>query len=106
MIGYIAQYTIHSCVVDRRPVERTLVIPMTDLTDADVTIDSREATCPGPLMDLIGRVKTLDPGTVVALRTTERNSTTDVPEWLEKAGHDLIEIDDGEEEWTIYLEVT
>ncbi|MFC3959319.1 sulfurtransferase TusA family protein [Halovivax cerinus] len=79
---------------------------MTNPPDADVTIDSRGATCPGPLMDLIGRVKTLDPGTTVALRTSERNSTTDVPAWLEKAGHDLVEIDEGDDEWTIYLEVT
>lgn len=77
---------------------------MTENT-ADVTIDSRGATCPGPLMDLIGTVKTLDPGTVVELQTTERNSTTDVPEWLEKAGHDLLEIDEKDDHWNIYIEV-
>lgn len=78
---------------------------MTETTEPDVTIDSRDATCPGPLMDLIGRVKTLDPGTVVELQTTEHNSTTDVPEWLEEAGHDLLEIDERDDHWNIYVEV-
>ncbi|PGF14049.1 SirA-like domain-containing protein [Natrinema sp. CBA1119] len=78
---------------------------MTDAHNPDVTIDSRDATCPGPLMDLIGKVKNLDPGTVVELQTTERNSTTDVPEWLEEAGHDLLEIEERDEYWSIYLEV-
>ncbi|SER88985.1 sulfurtransferase TusA family protein [Natrinema salaciae] len=78
---------------------------MTNTTTPDVTIDSRGATCPGPLMDLIGTVKTLDPGTVVELQTTARNSTTDVPEWLEEAGHELLEIEEHDDHWNIYLEV-
>lgn len=78
---------------------------MTETYEPDVTIDSRDASCPGPLMDLIGKVKTLEPGTVVELQTTERNSTTDVPEWLERAGHDLLEISERDDHWNIYLEV-
>jgi TusA-related sulfurtransferase len=57
-------------------------------------------------MDLIGKVKTLDPGTVVKLQTTERNSTTDVPEWLDEAGHELLEIEELDDHWNIYIEVT
>lgn len=79
---------------------------MTENITPDVTIDSREASCPGPLMDLIGKVKTLDSGTVVELLTTERNSTTDVPEWLDEAGHELIEIEELDDQWNIYIEVT
>lgn len=78
---------------------------MTDVRNPDVTIDSRDTSCPGPLMDLIGKVKGLDAGTVVELQTTERNSTTDVPEWLEKAGHELLEIEERGEYWSIYQEV-
>ncbi|ELY66350.1 sulfurtransferase TusA family protein [Natrinema versiforme] len=78
---------------------------MTDAHNSDVTIDSRDASCPGPLMDLIGKVKNLDSGTVVKLQTTERNSTMDVPEWLEEAGHDLVEIEERDDYRSIYLEV-
>ena len=71
----------------------------------DVTVDSRGAGCPGPLMDLIGKVKKADSGTVIELRTTEKGSTTDVPEWLDKAGHTLLETVDNGDYWSIYVEV-
>jgi len=76
--------------------------------EPDETVDARGATCPGPLMDLIGKVKESDPGTVIELRTSDSGSKTDVPEWLDEAGHDLLGIEDAEEgsEWDIYVEVT
>ncbi|MFB6155855.1 MAG: sulfurtransferase TusA family protein [Haloferacaceae archaeon] len=70
---------------------------------ADVTIDSRGAGCPGPLMDLIGKVKTADPGTVIELQTSDAGSKDDVPEWLEKAGHELLDIVDQGDYWSIYV---
>ena len=79
---------------------------MTENIEADVTVDSRGATCPGPLMDLIGKMKKLDAGTVVELLTTDSSSKTDVPEWVDKAGHkllDTVETDDG---WAVYIEKT
>jgi TusA-related sulfurtransferase len=69
--------------------------------EPDVTVDSRGAGCPGPMMDLIGKIKTADSGAVLRLLTTERNSTEDVPEWLEKAGHELLDIEEGDDHWRI-----
>jgi TusA-related sulfurtransferase len=71
--------------------------------DADVTIDSRNATCPGPLMDLIGKVKEVDSGTVLELLTTDRGSMNDVPEWCEEAGHELLETVEHDDHWAIYV---
>jgi TusA-related sulfurtransferase len=71
----------------------------------DATVDSRGAGCPGPLMDLIGRIRTADSGTVIELQTSERNSTSDVPEWLDKAGHELLDIVEHDDYWSIYVEV-
>ncbi|MDG5777573.1 sulfurtransferase TusA family protein [Haloarculaceae archaeon H-GB2-1] len=71
---------------------------------ADVTIDSRGATCPGPLMDLIGKVKKVDTGTVIELQTSDRGSTTDVPEWIEKAGHELLDSVEHDDYWSLYVE--
>jgi len=81
---------------------------MSEAITPDVTVDARGAACPGPLMDLIGKIKTADPGTVVELKTTDSSSSTDVPEWIEKAGHDLLEIVEHDEEdyWSIYVEKT
>lgn len=71
--------------------------------EPDVTIDSRGATCPGPLMDLIGRVKKAEKGTVFELQTTDNSSSHDVPEWVEKAGHELLTIEEHEDYWNIYV---
>jgi TusA-related sulfurtransferase len=73
----------------------------------DVTVDSRGATCPGPLMDLIGKVKEAEPGTVIELQTSDSGSKNDVPEWLEEAGHELLDIVEVADcEWHIYIETT
>ena len=79
---------------------------MTETTyDADTTIDARGATCPGPLMDLIGKVKTADPGTVIELVTSDSSSKNDVPEWVETAGHELLGIEEEDDHWRIYVEI-
>jgi len=71
----------------------------------DITVDSRGATCPGPLMDLIGKVKESDAGTVIELQTTDNGSKSDVPEWLDEAGHDMLEVVDHGDYWSMYVEV-
>lgn len=73
---------------------------------ADVTIDSRGATCPGPLMDLIGKVKTADVGTVFELQTSDSSSKNDVPEWIEKSGNELLDTVERDGYWSIYVKKT
>jgi TusA-related sulfurtransferase len=69
----------------------------------DETIDSRGAGCPGPLMDLIGKIKKVDAGTVIELQTSDEGSKDDVPEWLDKAGHELVDLVDQGDYWSIYV---
>jgi TusA-related sulfurtransferase len=79
---------------------------MTEYTP-DVVVDARGAACPGPLMDLIGKVKEVEPGTVVELKTSDEGSKDDVPEWVAEAGHELLGIEAaGEEYWEIGVEIT
>jgi len=78
---------------------------MTQLdTEPAKTVDARGATCPGPLMDLIGAVRGVDPGDVVVLLTDTDRSLTDVPEWVEEAGNDLLAVEEGDEHHEIYVE--
>lgn len=79
---------------------------MSESIEPDVTVDSRGATCPGPLMDLIGEVKGADPGTIIELQTSDRGSKDDVPEWLEEAGHELLDIVEDDGNWNIYVKTT
>lgn len=71
----------------------------------DVTVDSRGATCPGPLMDLIGTVKENDEGTVIELLTGDSGSKNDVPDWLDEAGHEHLGTEAVDDHWRIHLRV-
>ena len=54
------------------------------------TIDARGSFCPGPLMELIRAIRDGQVGDVIAVRSTDAGSRTDIPKWIEKAGHVLI----------------
>ena len=57
-------------------------------------IDARGSFCPGPLMELIRAIRESDVGTVIAVRSSDRGSRVDIPKWVEKAGHRLIDVDE------------
>ena len=54
------------------------------------TIDARGSFCPGPLMELIRGIKEGEVGDVLAVLSTDKGSKTDIPKWVEKAGHRLV----------------
>jgi len=79
---------------------------MSDTIEADVTVDARGSACPGPLMDLIGKIKSVDEGAVVELLTGDEGSKNDVPEWVEEAGHELLDTVDEGDYYAIYVKKT
>ena len=54
------------------------------------TIDARGSFCPGPLMELIRAIRESQVGDVLAVLSSDNGSRTDIPKWVEKAGHRLI----------------
>ena len=56
-------------------------------------VDARGSYCPGPLMELIRVIRESDVGTVIAVRSTDQGSRTDIPKWVEKAGHRLVGVE-------------
>lgn len=56
------------------------------------TIDGRGMPCPGPLMSLIGAIREGSVGDVYEVLSSDEGSRTDIPAWLEKAGHELVEV--------------
>jgi TusA-related sulfurtransferase len=60
------------------------------------TIDARGSFCPGPLMELIRGMKESEVGDVLAVLSTDKGSKTDIPKWVEKAGHVLVGVFDRE----------
>ena len=68
---------------------------MTTLT-VDKEIDARGMPCPGPLMSLIGAIREGEVGDVIEVLSADHGSKTDIPAWLRKAGHELVELADEE----------
>jgi TusA-related sulfurtransferase len=64
------------------------------MTTANVTrsIDARGMPCPGPLMSLIGAIREGEVGDVIEVLSSDEGSRTDIPAWIGKAGHELIEV--------------
>ncbi|MHA2358262.1 MAG: sulfurtransferase TusA family protein [Candidatus Heimdallarchaeaceae archaeon] len=64
------------------------------MTEYDIAeeVDSRGSFCPGPMMDLIKAIRQLEVGDLVSLLSTDEGSRVDVPAWVEKAQHELVEI--------------
>jgi TusA-related sulfurtransferase len=56
-------------------------------------VDARGSYCPGPLMELIRAIRESGVGTVLTVRSTDKGSRTDIPKWVEKAGHRLVRIE-------------
>ena len=57
------------------------------------TIDARGSFCPGPLMELIRAIREAAVGDVLEVYSTDAGSRTDIPKWIEKAGHRLVGIE-------------
>ncbi len=59
-------------------------------TVATTTIDARGSYCPGPLMELIRGIREGAVGDILAVISTDNGSRTDIPAWVQKAGHRLV----------------
>jgi TusA-related sulfurtransferase len=64
-------------------------------------VDGRNTFCPGPLMELITNMKRASVGDTLELLSTDEGSSTDVPEWVRKAGHVLVSNEKIEGIWHI-----
>jgi TusA-related sulfurtransferase len=56
-------------------------------------VDARGSFCPGPLMELIRTIRESQPGQVIAIYSSDKGSKTDIPKWVEKAGHRLVSLE-------------
>jgi tRNA 2-thiouridine synthesizing protein A len=58
----------------------------------DRTIDARGMACPGPLMNLIGAIRQGQVGQVFEVLSSDEGSKTDIPAWVAKAKHEMVEV--------------
>ncbi len=69
------------------------MIETTDLPRTTRVIDARGSFCPGPLMELIRGIRESQVGDVLAVYSSDKGSRTDIPKWVEKAGHKLVALE-------------
>jgi tRNA 2-thiouridine synthesizing protein A len=68
-----------------------------------VKIDARGAYCPGPLMELIAALKLVQIGDEVEVWSSDKGSTTDIPQWVNKVRHELIGVESRGSYWSIVV---
>lgn len=67
------------------------------------TIDARGSFCPGPLMEIIKAMKTSAVGDVLEVWSNDQGSVKDIPEWVNKVGHELVYTENAGDYWKIAI---
>lgn len=68
-----------------------------------VVVDARGSYCPGPLMELIKTIKQVEIGEIIEVLSSDESSAKDIPEWIKKAGHELVDVIKEDEHWRIIV---
>ena len=54
------------------------------------TIDTSGQCCPVPIIEINRAIKTMQPGEVIELISTDAGSRMDIPAWCKRTGHALV----------------
>ncbi|HSD77638.1 MAG TPA: sulfurtransferase TusA family protein [Solirubrobacteraceae bacterium] len=65
-------------------------MPETTPPLADSVLDARGLLCPMPVLKAAKHMRTLQPGQVLKLLSTDRGSLADVPAWAADTGNELL----------------
>ncbi len=68
------------------------------------TIDARGAFCPGPLMEVIATLKLIEVGDEVEVWSSDQGTVKDLPVWVDKVGHKLVETTECDGYWSLVVE--
>ncbi len=68
-----------------------------------VVVDARGSYCPGPLMEMIKTIKQVEVGEIIEVLSSDESSAKDIPEWVKKAGHELVEVRKEDDYWRIIV---
>ena len=66
-------------------------------------IDARGAFCPGPLMEMIAALKLIEVGDEVEVWSSDKGTRTDLPEWVAKVGHEMVEVTECDGYWSLVV---
>lgn len=66
-------------------------------------IDARGSFCPGPLMELIAAMKSAEIGDEIEILSTDQGSANEIPEWVNKVGHEHIGTTEEDGVWHVVV---
>ena len=66
-------------------------------------VDARGSFCPGPLMELIAAMKTVQVGDELEVLSSDKGSAHDIPEWINKVKHEHIETREEDGVWHVVV---
>lgn len=69
-------------------------------------VDAKNTFCPGPLMELIANMKQAEVGDELLVLSTDEGSANDIPEWINKVGHEVVESSEDAGVWSIVVKKT
>ena len=69
-------------------------------------IDARGTFCPGPLMELIAGIKLISVGDELEVLSSDKGSSNDIPEWVNKVGHEMVSSTEEQGVWHIVVRKT
>ena len=69
-------------------------------------VDAKNTFCPGPLMELIANMKQIEVGDELEVLSTDEGSANDIPEWINKVGHEVLESFEESGVWHIVVKKT
>jgi len=69
-------------------------------------IDARGSFCPGPLMELIAGIKLMEVGDELEILSSDKGSASDIPEWVNKVGHEMVSSTEQDGVWHIVVRKT
>lgn len=69
-------------------------------------VDAKNTFCPGPLMELIANMKQIEVGDELEVLSTDEGSAADIPEWINKVGHEMMDSFQEDGVWHIVVKKT
>lgn len=69
-------------------------------------IDARGSFCPGPLMELIAGIKLIEIGDEIEVLSSDKGSSSEIPEWVKKVGHEMVSSGEENGVWHIVVRKT
>jgi tRNA 2-thiouridine synthesizing protein A len=74
-----------------------------NINEIDISVDTSGKCCPMPIVDTNKAIKKLEIGQVLEVIATDPGTKNDIPSWCERTGHELLEIDSGNDEYRYFI---